>query len=331
MAGSSGLTPRPTRGLGRGLAALIPDSALELDVMPTERGALRTVPIDEIRPNPEQPREVFDKQAIAELAASIQAHGLLSPIVVRKMEGRYVVIAGERRLRASKLAGLSQVPVVIRSAEETNREKLEIAIIENIQREDLNAIDRARAFDRLAKEFKLNNAEIGRKIGRSREYVSNSLRLLALPMEIQNGLRTGAIYEGHARALLMLVGRPEEMMSVFRDVMVRKLSVRDVEKITREIAWDRARKRDVKPEIEAMEREFAERLGTKVEIREQEGGGKLIIDFFSADDLVAILTSMKREAGTKTEASASAPVPTLETPPSTTPGDDSFSVERFSI
>jgi len=305
-----------------------------------ENNAIFWVELEKIKPNPYQPRTDFDEARLKDLSESIRQYGVLSPLIVTRHEETredggistfYELIAGERRLRASKLAGLSQVPVVIRSAEETNREKLEIAIIENIQREDLNAIDRARAFDRLAKEFKLNNAEIGRKIGRSREYVSNSLRLLALPMEIQNGLRTGAIYEGHARALLMLVGRPEEMMSVFRDVMVRKLSVRDVEKITREIAWDRARKRDVKPEIEAMEREFAERLGTKVEIREQEGGGKLIIDFFSADDLVAILTSMKREAGTKTEASASAPVPTLETPPSTTPGDDSFSVERFSI
>lgn len=295
-----------------------------------ENDSIFWVEVEKIRPNPYQPRTEFDEAKLSDLADSIRQYGVLSPLIVTRHEEakddgglatHYELIAGERRLRASKLAGLSQVPVVIRSAEESDREKLELAIIENLQREDLNAIDRARAFDRLAKEFKLNNAEIGRKIGRSREYVSNSLRLLTLPPEIQNGLRVGAIYEGHARALLMLEGRPEEMMTVFRDITVRKLSVREVEKITREIAWEKARKRDVKPEIEAMEQAFAESLGTKVEIREQEGGGKLIIDFFSTDDLASILTKVKKEEaeerGTATEEK--------------TPEDDSLSVENFSI
>ncbi|MEK9177120.1 MAG: ParB/RepB/Spo0J family partition protein [Patescibacteria group bacterium] len=303
-----------------------------------ENDAIFWVELEKIRPNPYQPRTDFDEARLKDLAESIRQYGVLSPLIVTRHEETredggistyYELIAGERRLRASKLAGLSQVPVIIRSVEESDREKLELAIIENLQREDLNAIDRARAFDRLAKEFKLNNAEIGRKIGRSREYVSNSLRLLALPQEIQNGLRTGAIYEGHARALLMLEGRPEEMMTVFRDAMVRKLSVREVEKITREIAWDRARKRDVKPEIEAMEREFAERLGTKVEIREQEGGGKLIIDFFSPEELAGILSHLKvvsSESGIQSSETKDSE-PGAENPPK----DDSFSVERFSI
>jgi ParB family chromosome partitioning protein len=296
-----------------------------------ENDAIFWVEIDKIRPNPYQPRTDFDEAKLSDLADSIRQYGVLSPLIVTRHEDQkddgglstyYELIAGERRLRASKRAGLSQVPVVIRSAEESDREKLEIAIIENLQREDLNAIDRARAFDRLAKEFKLNNAEIGRKIGRSREYVSNSLRLLTLPIEIQNGLRVGAIYEGHARALLMLEGRPEEMMTVFKDITIRKLSVREVEKITREIAWEKARKRDIKPEIEAMEKAFAESLGTKVEIREQEGGGKLIIDFFSTDDLSAILTKVNKEKGTDEEAPDKG---------RNTSGEDTFSVENFSI
>lgn len=299
-----------------------------------ESNSIFWVEVEKVRPNPYQPRTDFDETRLKDLADSIRQYGVLSPLIVTRHEEAkedgglatyYELIAGERRLRASKLAGLSQVPVLIRSAEESNREKLELAIIENLQREDLNAIDRARAFDRLAKEFKLNNAEIGRKIGRSREYVSNSLRLLLLPMEIQNGLRIGAIYEGHARALLMLEGRPEEMMTVFRDITVRKLSVRDVEKITREIAWEKARKRDVKPEIEAIEHAFAESLGTKVEIREQEGGGKLIIDFFSTDDLESILTKVKR--GEIVSASQK------ENPRDQGPAreDPGFSIENFSI
>ena len=297
-----------------------------------ENDAIFWVDAEKIRPNPYQPRTDFDETRLKDLADSIRQYGVLSPLIVTRHEetrpdgglsAYYELIAGERRLRASKLAGVSQIPVVIRSAEDNDREKLEIAIIENLQREDLNAIDRARAFDRLAKEFKLNNAEIGRKIGRSREYVSNSIRLLTLPPEIQNGIRTGAIYEGHARALLMLEGRPEEMMTVFRDITVRKLSVRDVEKITREIAWEKARKRDIKPEIEAMEKAFAESLGTKVEIREQEGGGKLIIDFFSTDDLASILQNLKK----KEEETPPAPQTPL---PGGASGDD-FSVEHFSI
>jgi ParB family chromosome partitioning protein len=267
---------------------------------------------------------------------------VLQPLVVTRHEEQkedggiatyYELIAGERRLRASKLAGLREVPVVIRSNEETERTKLELAIIENLQREDLNAIDRARAFQRLAEEFKLNMVEIGKKVGKSREYVSNSMRLLTLPSEIQNALKGGAIYEGHARALLMLSTRPEEMMTVFRDITIRKLSVRDVEKATREIAWEKARKRNIRPEIEAMERTLAESLGTKVEIREQEGvsgGGKLIIDFFSPSDLEAILINLakKEESGKRKMESSEAPA-VLEPLPKDS--DDSFSVESFSI
>lgn len=304
-----------------------------------ENNAIFWVDAEKIRPNPYQPRTDFDETRLKDLADSIRQYGILSPLIVTRHEEPredgglstyYELIAGERRLRASKLAGVLQVPVIIRSSEENDREKLELAIIENLQREDLNAIDRARAFDRLAKEFKLNNAEIGRKIGRSREYVSNSMRLLSLPTEIQNGIRTGAIYEGHARALLMLEGRPEEMMTVFRDITVRKLSVRDVEKITREIAWEKARKRDIKPEIEEMEKAFAESLGTKVEIREQEGGGKLIIDFFSTDDLASILQQLKQKKEQEQKQEESLPAPNESSPKEDTGGDD-FSVERFSI
>lgn len=299
------------------------------------------VEVEKVRPNPYQPRTEFDEARLKDLSESIRQYGVLQPMTVTRHEETkedggiatyYELIAGERRLRASKMAGLSQVPVIIRSAEENERTKLEIAIIENLQREDLNAIDRARAFERLAKEFNLNNVEIGKKVGKSREYVSNSLRLLSLPDEIQGALKAGLIYEGHARALLMLEDRKEEMMTLFRDIQTRKLSVREVEKLTREIAWDRARKKEAKPEIQAMEKALAESLGTQVEIREDAKGGKLIINFFSPEDLEAILARVSNAPEvSKTENSLSVPEEVQVPAPLPKEDDDTFSVEKFSI
>lgn len=312
--------------------------------------AIFWVEVDKVRPNPYQPRTEFDETKLRDLADSIRQYGVLQPLVVTRHEEEksdgglatyYELIAGERRLRASRLAGLIQVPVIIRSTEEHDRMKLELAIIENLQREDLNAIDRARAFERLAKEFKLNNAEIARKVGKSREYVSNSLRLLNLPTDIQQAVVDGKLSEGHARSLLMLVDRPEAQKTVFRDILTRKLSVRDVEKITREIAVERVRKQDPTPELTALERALAEAFGTQVEIRKQQDGGKLIINFFSVDDLQNILVSMHRESP------PAAPVPPTLSPIVPEPerdgellddrtheekqDDDSVSVANFSI
>lgn len=327
--------------------------------------AIFWVEIDKIRPNPYQPRTEFDEAKLRDLADSIRQYGVLQPLVVTRHEEEkpdggiatfYELIAGERRLRASKLAGLLQVPVIIRSSEEHDRMKLELAIIENLQREDLNAIDRARAFERLQKEFKLNNSDIARKVGKSREYVSNSLRLLNLPQEVQDAVVGGKIAEGHARALLMLVDRPEEQKTLFRDILLRKLSVRDVEKITRQIAVERVRKKDLRPEITALERAFSERLGTRVEIKEQEQGGKLIINFFTTDDLESILAhvsgtmhAIPREVNQAPEPQVPQPIEPVYEPgeqvpdasvieaellddsPAAERDDDSFSVEKFSI
>ncbi len=307
-----------------------------------ENDAIFWVEVGKIRPNPYQPRTEFDQARLKDLADSIRQYGVLSPLIVTRHEEEkedgitvyYELIAGERRLRASKIAGLSQVPVVIRSKQEHDRVKLELAIIENLQREDLNAIDRARAFDRLAKEFQLNNTQIAQKVGKSREYVSNSIRLLSLPQDIQGALMGGAIYEGHARALLMLTDRPEEQKTVFRDVMVRKLSVREVEEITRKIATERARKRDVKPEIAALERAFAETLGTKVEIREQEKGGKIIIDFFSSEDLEGIFSRFTHPESTDVPHDVLLTPDTLHRAPldeNKKGDDDAFKPDHFAI
>ena len=207
---------------------------------PYFRDSIFWIEVDKILPNPFQPRRNFDEAALASLAESIRQYGILQPLAVTRKEveepgkGIYVqyeLIAGERRLRAAKLAGILQVPVVIRSGEDDDRMKLELAIIENLQREDLNAIDRARAFQRLVAEFGLKHGEIGKRVGKSREYVSNTLRILSLPLEMQDALASGDISEGHTRPLLMLIDRPDMQKTVFKEIVERHLTVRDAEQL----------------------------------------------------------------------------------------------------
>jgi|TARA_Y100000310_G_scaffold267929_1_gene280274 ParB family chromosome partitioning protein len=264
------------------------------------------VEVNKIKPNPYQPRRDFSEAKLADLAESIRQYGVLQPLVVTRNEiqrddgglsSEYELIAGERRLRASRIAGLVQVPVIIRDAEEDQRAKLEIAIIENIQREDLNSMDRARAFDRLIKEFSFTHAEVGKKIGKSREFVSNTIRLLGLPEDVKVALAQGDISEGHARPILMLKDRPEEQKVLFKEVMHKKLTVRETENIARRVALDKVRKRSkmLSPEIIELEKQLTESLGTRVQIEQKDVGGKLVIDFFSPDDLRNILHSFETE------------------------------------
>jgi ParB family chromosome partitioning protein len=285
-----------------------------------ESNAIFWIETEKIVPNPYQPRREFDHAKLEELAESIRMYGVLQPLVVTRKEimrdggafsTEYELIAGERRLRASKLAGLAQVPVIIRSGEETELMKLELAIIENLQREDLNAVDRALAFRQLADHFGLSHAQVAQKVGRSREYVSNSIRLLLLPDYILNALRVNDISDGHARTLLMLNDRPEEQDIVFREILLKKLSVREVERISRKIATEKVRKKqwqDSDPELIAIEREFTDTLGTRVQIIKTDFGGKLTIDYFSPDELRKILDVMQvvdmRPAGAPTAAAA---------------------------
>lgn len=261
------------------------------------------IDVDRIKPNPFQPRREFEEAKLKDLADSIRTYGILQPLTVSRVEKdlddggmttEYELIAGERRLRASKLAGLTQVPVVIRIGDD-NMAKLELAIIENLQREDLNAVERARAFQKLADEFKFTHSQIGAKMGKSREYVSNTLRLLALPEEILNGLSAGKISEGHTRPILMLSGRPEEQMVLFKEIVIRKITVREAERIARKIAYDKVRKKEYMPDPEMTEIEemLQETLGTRVHIQKGDVGGKITIDFFSNDDLKTILESLK--------------------------------------
>ncbi|MFZ2038663.1 MAG: ParB/RepB/Spo0J family partition protein [Minisyncoccia bacterium] len=264
------------------------------------------VEIDKIKPNPFQPRKEFDSARLQDLSDSIRQYGILQPLVVTRKEYNkedgglaveYELISGERRLRASKLAGLSQVPVLIRSSEENDLEKLELAIIENLQREDLNPVDRARAFQRLVDDFNFKHTQVAAKVGKSREYVSNSLRILSLPGNILDALSEGKISEGHTRPLLMLVDRPDEQAVLFKEIIFKKLTVREAEGIARRIAYDRVRKKEyaVDPEIVELEEKLAQSFGTRVKIERKENGGKIMIDFFSNDDLREILQLINKE------------------------------------
>ena len=257
------------------------------------------IEVGKIKPNPLQPRRGFDEARLRDLAESIRQYGILQPLIVTRAEKfrddgglivEYELIAGERRHRAAMLAGLSQVPAIIRSGEESTQMKLEIAIIENLQREDLNPIDRARAFERLANEFRYKHMEIGKKIGKSREYVTNTIRLLTLPQKMQDAITVGKITEGHARPMMMLKDRPEEQDTLFKEVLYRKITVREAEGLARKIAFERARKKDYQydPEIAEMEGRLSESLGTRVQIERKDIGGKIVIDYFSPDDLMAI-------------------------------------------
>ncbi len=259
---------------------------------------------EKINPNPYQPRKEFDDGTLRDLSDSIRQYGVLQPLVVSRIEVEkqdgtgiettYELIAGERRLRASRLAGVKQVPVIIREGDDSKM-KLELAIIENLQREDLNPVDRARAFMRLIDEFSLTHAQVGQKMGKSREYVSNSLRILQMPQEILDALQGGKIMEGHTRPLMMLVDRPEEQETLFKEIVYKKLSVREAERIARRIAVDRVRKKELLPDANTLsiEDELEEKLGTRVHIQRKADGGKITIDFFSDADLAEILELLK--------------------------------------
>ncbi|MEZ4200674.1 MAG: ParB/RepB/Spo0J family partition protein [Candidatus Paceibacterota bacterium] len=273
--------------------------------------AIYWVEVGKIVPNPFQPRREFDQAKLKELSESIRMYGVLQPLTVTRKEVQredgafyteYELIAGERRLRASGLAGLEQVPVIIRDGEQSEQEKLELAIIENLQREDLNAVDRALAFKQLAEAFKLSHAQVAQKVGRSREYVSNSIRLLQLPEPMLDSLKVGDISEGHARTLLMLNDRPQEQDTVYREILLKKLSVREVERITRKIATDKVRKKNwqnTDPALIEIEKQLTESLGTRVQIAKTDYGGKVTIDYFSTEDLEKLLGLIEQQKQTE--------------------------------
>ncbi len=311
------------------------------------------IDVEKVKPNPFQPRREFDEARLKDLAESIRQYGVLQPIVVTRREvvkedgglvAEYELIAGERRLRAAKLISLPQIPAIIRNSEETDRMKLELAIIENLQREDLNPVDRAFAFDRLATEFHFKHTQIAEKVGKSREYVSNTLRLLMLPDDIRQALAEGKISEGHTRPLLMLIDRPEEQATLYKEILWKKLTVRETEAIARRIAYDKVRKKEraFDPDLVELEQKLTEALGTRVQIDRRDVGGKVVIDFFSSDDLRGILSRLDGHGVPEDSASSTALAPEDAPAESSAPvddraqsekgdSDDLYSIKNFSL
>jgi ParB family chromosome partitioning protein len=281
-------------GLGRGLSALIPGAPEAGEPI----SALLEVPVSAIGPNPRQPRTRFDDEAIASLAASIREVGILQPIVVRRAgEGRYEVIAGERRLRAAKAAGLAAVPVVMRESEDSDL--LREALIENIHREDLNPIEQAEAFRQLLEELGLKQEELADRVGVSRSHIANTIRLLALPLEVQQLLTDDKVSAGHARALLSL-GDADAMTSLALRVAAEDLSVRQTEEIVRRFIETPASEpkapgnveKPVDSSLMEVEEILSEQLATRVSIQMGAKRGKVVIEFGSADDLERIVSEI---------------------------------------
>jgi ParB family chromosome partitioning protein len=272
---------KPKGGLGRGLAALLP----------TGEGQLREVDVDLIVPNPRQPRERMDPEALAELAESVRQHGVLQPLIVTEAArepGRpatYQLVAGERRWQAAKLAGLERVPVVVKEA--SDQQLLEWALIENLQRADLGPLEEATAFRQLVEEFGLTQEQVADRVGRSRSAVANTLRLLRLPPEVRELLASGALSEGHARALLM-VEDEARLVALARRAAAEAWTVRRTEREARMPQPPRANPEPADLEWTALATRLREALGTKVDLARAKRGGRLVIHFYSDDDLTAL-------------------------------------------
>ncbi|GBE33919.1 chromosome-partitioning protein Spo0J [bacterium BMS3Bbin06] len=270
--------------LGRGLDALIPA---------TEPG-IHEVELSRIQPNPEQPRKVFTETALEELAQSVREKGILQPIILRKTEtGGFYLIAGERRWRAAKLAGLKKIPAVIK--ESTPAESLEIALIENIQRDDLNPVETAGAFQRLMEEYGYTQEDLAGRVGKDRATVANYLRLLKLPYEIKERISNGHLSMGHAKALLSLPS-PKTQIEAARRVLNKGLSVRETEALCKRLlSPDKKGKKSGKdPNITALEERLKQSLGTKVRIAHRGKGGKIEIEYYSLDELDRLLEILER-------------------------------------
>jgi ParB family transcriptional regulator, chromosome partitioning protein len=269
------------------------ESMAVVEDVPTEKvsyadSSIQEINISDVVANPYQPRTQFKPEALQELANSIKEHGVIQPLVVTKKAHGYEIVVGERRFRASQLAGLTKVPAIVKSSLH-DQTKLEVALIENTQRQDLNAIEEARGYDRMLKEFNLTQDQVAKKVGKSRSAVANTLRLLNLPAEIQRGVIDGKITEGHARAILGL-GDIEKMILMYQTIQDQGLNVRQVEAKVREITVKRridAATPD--PKLMAIETELRGKLGAQVKIQRQGRGGKVTIDFFSDEDLDEII------------------------------------------
>ncbi len=269
------------KALGKGLGALIP----------TEEG-VKTCPVEDLRPGRYQPRRAFGEEGLEELARSVKEKGIIQPIVVRKAGDGYEIIAGERRWRAALKAGLKEVPIQLVDADD--RESLELALVENIQRENLNPIEEAEAYKRLVEEFGYSHEEVALRVGKDRATVSNTLRLLKLPVEVREEILRGGISAGHARAILSLP-TPSLQIEACRRIMKGGLSVREAERLVKRMAEGgrTGEKRSIPPEIRDLEDELKRALATKVEVKMGRRKGRLVIEFYSLEDLDRIINRLR--------------------------------------
>lgn len=292
----------PKRGLGKGLDSLIPNTVDTKEVKQVASKAEKPdtfVDINKVEPNREQPRKVFNQDALLELSESIKEHGLIQPILVQDRDTYYEIVAGERRWRASKLAGLKEVPVIIRNF--TEQEIVEISLIENIQREDLNPIEEALAYKRLQTEFNLKQEEVAKKVSKNRTTITNSMRLLKLGENVQQMIIDGDLSTGHARAILAIEDQNEQYRIALK-AYNEKMSVRDIEKYIKNM--NKPEKVKPKKEVneslhaiyEQLEEDLKQTLGTKVSIisKDENGAGKLEVEFYNNDDLERIVELLKK-------------------------------------
>lgn len=275
-------------GLGRGLDALIPSGDFAPESMPGNiSSGYEILPVTAISPNPRQPRSQMDKDELSELADSIRENGIIQPLIVTPAEesGKYILIAGERRLIAAGLAGMDSVPVIVREASEQQR--LELALIENVQRTNLTPLEAAEAFRQLSDDFNLSHEQIAQKLGKSRVSITNTLRLLKLPDEVRQALSNGAISEGHARALLGLP-TPQAQSAALQMIIKHELNVRKTEELVQKLIGQRPQselKRFPQPDVSFLEERLRQRLGTRVSLHPRKNGGTLVIHYYSEEEL----------------------------------------------
>lgn len=271
------------KGLGKGLGALISSAETDNDA------GIMEIRISEIEPNRQQPRKNFDDEKLAGLAESIKQHGVVQPLIVQKEGNSYKIVAGERRWRAARMAGLQTVPVIVRDL--TDKQIMEIALIENLQREDLNPIEEAEAYERLINEFGMTQEEISVTVGKSRPAITNSMRLLSLDEKIKEKLVSGEISSGHARALLALNDQ-EFRLKVMEEVIKKQMSVRETEHLVNQLSVNKKPKKKRVPDAEylAIEERLREVFGTKVRIMNNKKNGKIILEYYSQDELDRIIS-----------------------------------------
>ena len=287
------------RGLGRGLAALLSSTHDDLSAATAERETLLEIPIDQVHVNPNQPRKLFDSSALQELASSIQASGVIQPVVVRRVNGAYQLIAGERRWRAARQAGLERIPAVVRDA--TDAESLEMALVENLLREDLNPMEEAEAYQKLLAQFGWTQEELAQRIGRDRSSIANSLRLLRLPEVLQADLRAGRLTMGHAVALLSLTS-PADQLRLREEILAHSWSVRATEQSARAAQEasgtprrpKAARRRSA--ELVAVEDALQRALMTRVRVTGTERAGTIHVAYANAEDLERLAELMGARA-----------------------------------